>query len=198
MVAATTGASVTITYTPPADTTPPSCALTAVIAGPPKQLQITVQDTGSGLKTVQVTESSNATVAVPPFTVGTTSPLVVVATKIDQTQGASVGLQVTDVAGNVTSCDPVDVAVSRDTGTPAGTTVPHVTQAEKTVTITNSTPGLTNLSISVNGKNIQAAGLKDGEKRDVDISSVLQPGSNNTVVLTPEGKPGGSADILIH
>src|SRR5579859_1289090 len=37
------------------DTTPPDCALTGVIAGPPKQIQITVGDTGSGLKSIVAT-----------------------------------------------------------------------------------------------------------------------------------------------
>ncbi|MGH3427129.1 MAG: hypothetical protein ACRDQZ_06130, partial [Mycobacteriales bacterium] len=42
------------------DTTRPSCMLTATIAGPPKAIQVTVQDTGSGLASVQVTNSNNA------------------------------------------------------------------------------------------------------------------------------------------
>jgi MYXO-CTERM domain-containing protein len=86
---------------------PPSCALTAVIAGPPRQLQITVQDTGSGLGKIEVTESKNASTPVPSFTVGTIAPVVVTATKIDKDQGSQVALRVTDVAGNVTVCDPV-------------------------------------------------------------------------------------------
>ena len=45
--------------------------------------------------------AANSVVTVPPFTPGTTSPVVVTATKIDQTMGATVALSVTDVAGNV-------------------------------------------------------------------------------------------------
>jgi hypothetical protein len=86
---------------------PPSCALTAVIAGPPKQLQITVQDTGSGLASVVVSESNNASVSVPSFATGSTAALVVTATKVDQTMGAQVGLTITDVNGLVTVCDPI-------------------------------------------------------------------------------------------
>ncbi|MBV9171474.1 MAG: hypothetical protein JOZ81_15465, partial [Chloroflexi bacterium] len=84
----------------------PSCALTATLDGPPAQIQITVQDTTSGLQTVAVTLATNATVDVPSFPAGTTSPVVVTATKVDQTQGAEVALQVTNMAGQVTSCDP--------------------------------------------------------------------------------------------
>ena len=86
---------------------PPSCALTGVIAGPPKQLQITVQDTDSGLQSIQVTESNNASTVVPSFTPGSKAALVVVATKIDQASGAQVALRVTDVCGNVVDCDPL-------------------------------------------------------------------------------------------
>ena len=56
---------------------------------------------GSGLRTVEVDFAINCSVAVPAFTPGTTSPLVVTTTKIDQAQGASFELKVTDVAGNV-------------------------------------------------------------------------------------------------
>ena len=96
--------------TPPpqcVDQTPPSCALTSVIKGPPKQLKITVQDNGSGLASVVVTNSDNAVTIVPAFTFGSTASLVVTATKVNQSQGAQVALQVTDACGNVTVCDPV-------------------------------------------------------------------------------------------
>ena len=96
--------------TPPppcTDVTPPSCALTNVISGPPKQLEITLQDSGSGLQSVVVTESVNAVTSVPAFTFGSTAALVVTATKVDESQGAQVALRVTDVCGNVTDCDPI-------------------------------------------------------------------------------------------
>jgi hypothetical protein len=40
--------------------------------------------------------------------------------------------------------------------------------------------------------------LADGETRTVDIGAHLHPGSDNTVVLTATGKPGGSAVAIIH
>jgi hypothetical protein len=43
------------------DATPPSCTLTSVIAGPPTQIKVTVQDGDGGLKSVQVTTLDNAT-----------------------------------------------------------------------------------------------------------------------------------------
>jgi hypothetical protein len=87
--------------------TPPKCALTATIAGPPKKLQITVQDPDNGLKSVAVTEANNVTVAVPTFTAGDKSAMVVVATKVDQSKSAQVALRLTDVNGAITDCDPI-------------------------------------------------------------------------------------------
>lgn len=84
----------------------PACDLTAIITGPPKQLQVTVQDSGFGLQTIVVTSLVNATVVVPPFTIGTAQSLVVVATKIDESQTAYLGLRVTNIAGGITDCDP--------------------------------------------------------------------------------------------
>jgi hypothetical protein len=85
------------------DCTPPSCS-TQIITGPPDQAVTTIQDTGSGLAEILVTQSANADTVVPPFTVGTTEPVVVTAINIDQSQAAVVSLLVTDVAGNETVC----------------------------------------------------------------------------------------------
>ena len=100
---------VCVTAPPPQclDQAPPSCALTNVIKGPPKQLKITVQDSGSGLASVVVTETVNAVTIVPAFTFGSTAALVVTATKVNQSLGAQVALRITDACGNVTSCDPL-------------------------------------------------------------------------------------------
>jgi MYXO-CTERM domain-containing protein len=110
----------------PVSSNPPSCALTAVVNGPPKQLQITVQSAMAGIATVEVTESNNASTVVPSFSPGATGALVVTATKIDQSQGAQVALRVTDVNGLVTNCDPVvpgEAASSDRPSSPQGCSV---------------------------------------------------------------------------
>lgn len=89
------------------DNTPPTCSLFNTTPGPPKQIQISVQDTGSGLGSVLVTTETNASVVLPVFAPGATNAQIVVATKTDQTQGSSVALTVTDQNGNVTKCDPL-------------------------------------------------------------------------------------------
>jgi hypothetical protein len=179
------------------DTTPPSCVLTAVIPGPPKQLQITAQDTGSGLKQINVLEATNSTVDVPSFTAGTTNPVVVTATKIDQSQASRVTLQIIDVANNTTTCDPVMTEVIRDPGQPVSQTLTGIPEKESLITIHNDAPGLTNLSIDVNGDHFEVAGLRDNEVRNVDVSDAMLPGDQNTIILTAKGKPGGQATILI-
>lgn len=78
-----------------------------MINGPPKQIQVTVQDSGSGLGSIVVNTSTNSNTVVPAFVQGTTGSVVVTGTKIDQSKGSTVGLTVTDAAGNVTTCDPI-------------------------------------------------------------------------------------------
>jgi hypothetical protein len=89
------------------DKVAPTCALTAMIAGPPKKIQVTVQDTDSGIASIVVTTSANANTPVPAFTVGATTAVMIEATKVDQSLSSSVAITVTDVAGNVTTCDPL-------------------------------------------------------------------------------------------
>jgi WD40 repeat protein len=88
------------------DTTPPACALIATIPGPPKAIQVEVQDTGSGLATIAHAET-NAVTVVPAFVPGTTNPVVITSTKVNQALASSLKVTVTDVAGNTTVCDPV-------------------------------------------------------------------------------------------
>jgi len=95
------------TSPPPTDTTPPKCTLTATtFVGGIKGIQVTVQDTGSGLASI-VPTSTNATTPTPSFTPGTIGPVVVFSNKIIQTAGSIVSLTVKDVAGNVRTCDPL-------------------------------------------------------------------------------------------
>ncbi len=100
----TLGVVVTVTR----ETTPPTCFVSAVRpaqpGGPGKQLDLTAQDTGSGIATITVVSISNGTVNVPDFTPGTTSPVVITATKTDQTKPTVFNVDVTDVDGNTRHC----------------------------------------------------------------------------------------------
>ena len=99
-----------------------------------------------------MTKSSNYTVKDPsPSIVGTTNPVVVTATKIDNALTAWVTLQLRDVAGNVGFYDPVELEVERTTGKPQSQTVTGIPESESRITIYNHDPGLTDLLIKVNG-----------------------------------------------
>jgi hypothetical protein len=168
-----------------------------VIAGPPTQLQVTVSDPQTGLQSIVVTQSDNADTPVPPFTVGTTDPVTITATKINQSQPAHVTIQVTDLAGNVVTCDPVITLVQRSAGTDPQKTRSLVDQAENKILILNGAPGLKNFEASVNGVKFKATGLKDGETRTLDVSSAMVPGSNNVITVKGHGSQNSSAMVVI-
>jgi len=107
--------------TPPddLDTTPPTCQVpTAIIAGPPKKVQATVQDTGSGIASIVSLTLVNATMDDPAPVAGTKDPVVVTFTKVNQAKSSTFTMRITDVAGNFTDCDPT-VAGEVDAGDPA-------------------------------------------------------------------------------
>lgn len=90
-----------------ADTTPPTCGTTAVRragATGHDQQDVTVKDGGSGLKTITNIVVSNGTVFVSPFTIGTTGPVILTATKTTQGVSTKWSFDATDVAGNVKHC----------------------------------------------------------------------------------------------
>jgi hypothetical protein len=85
------------------DTTGPSIFISHQIPGPPAQLEITVQDTGTGLASISVQVADNCTVEIPAFCPGSQDPVLVVATKLNQSRPARVVLKAKDIAGNVTT-----------------------------------------------------------------------------------------------
>jgi len=179
------------------DATKPRCPITLNDPGPPARIEVTIQDTGTGIAEILVTRSENADTVVPPFTVGTNDPIILSATKIDQSLRARVEARVTDLAGNVALCDPILTLVVRDSNSPIVQTHADVPQVEDTVTVTNGAPGLKNLDIVVNGTKFKVTGLKDNEEKTIDISSALVPGENNVVTLEGRGKKGSSASVMI-
>lgn len=180
------------------DTTAPDCALTAMHKGPPASIEVTTQDSESGLASIEVTKSVNLTTNdVTAFTVGTTDMFVVTATKIDSSKKAQLELRVTDVAGNVTVCDPVHVLEVRQAGEPVSNVYDDIPEEEGVVDIMNNDPGVQRLDVNVNGTTWRVSGLRNGENRTLDVSSAMVAGNDNTVTLTAYGRPGGSVDVLI-
>ncbi len=175
---------------------PPSCRLTSIVNGPPKQLIVTMQDAASGLQTIQLTAEVNTTVSIPSFTVGATTPVSVTATKVDQSQTSEVAFLVTNTAGKSTSCDPVDFTAQIENRMET-----HVfrslSSSEHYVRIVNGKPGLRRIAFRVNGTLLPESHLADGETAVLDIGSAMQEGPNNIAILHASGKAGASAYILI-
>ncbi len=175
---------------------PPSCRVTNIFGGPQKQLIITMQDFGSGLQTIQLAAAVNATVSIPSFTIGATTPVVVTATKVDQSQTSNVSFIVTNTVGTTTSCDPVDFTAQIENRMET-----HVfrslSNSEHYVRILNGTPGLRRIAFRVNGTLLPESHLADGETTVLDIGPAMQASPNNIVLIHAAGKAGASAYILI-
>jgi len=185
------------------DEKPPICVLTASVLGPPKSIQVTVQDTGSGLGSVTVDTSTNASTVVPPFTPGTTSPVVITATKINSSQSSTVQLTVRDVAGNETVCDPVwSASKSKITErfNKRGQRVRvhrGLQQAESKISIENGSPGITYVEFVVNGKKYVVRRMRAGQTYKFSVAKAMKPGSNNTIVIRLRGRMGGNALVVV-
>jgi hypothetical protein len=168
-----------------------------VIPGPPTQLQVTVSDPQTGLQSIVVTQSDNADTPVPPFTVGTTDPVTITATKIDQSQGAHVTIVVTDLAGNTVTCDPIISLVQRSTKTDPQANRVRVSQEENKIQIMNGAPGLRTVTALVNGTTFKVTGLRNDEVRTIDISSAMRPGNKNVIFIKGHGPQNASATAVI-
>jgi hypothetical protein len=178
------------------DTTPPICVLNAVRNGPPTQIDIKVQDGGSGIASIVVNQSNNADTPVPPFTVGTNDTMIITATKINQSQRSQVELTVTDVAGNSTVCDPILALLVREPGKDEVQTFNNVAGAEHVLTIYNGTPGLAHMELWVNGQKTKLKGLRDGETATFDLGSKMKA-QGNTISVKVGGRPGSSANMML-
>lgn len=93
------------------DSEAPRCRILAVrrVANAPTtsgrdEMDIIIQDTGTGVSSISPVNVVNGTVNPISFIPGTTSPIVVTVVKTVQGQPTSFSLQVTDVAGNTRTC----------------------------------------------------------------------------------------------
>jgi hypothetical protein len=198
---------VTTSAAPLIETTPPSCKLTrtGTDANGQKFIEITAQDGESGLARIHVTHAGNLTLnpansndtTPPTFAHGTTAPVIIRATKLDQSKGSLIALRITDVDGNVTDCDPVMQTIVREKGRPTPTTFTDLPQAEGYVMLTNGDPGASSIDLFVNSKRFRVNRLRDGETRVVDVTSAMDPGNGNTISVTINGGRNASVDVLI-
>ena len=64
------------------------------------------------------------------------------------------------------------------------------------VRVYNASPGVTTLTLGVNGQTFALAGMSADEQRTLGIAAAFVSGSN-TVTLTATGQPGGHATLVI-
>jgi hypothetical protein len=150
-----------------------------------------------GVQSISVLENINATVELPPFDPGWKLLLLAVARKVDPQVRSRVTLQVCD-SEKCISCDPVLTLVTRGPGRPVSETYDNLPERERYLTVYNGSPGVKSLTIEVNGAKFGTFNLKDGEEETLDLASAMQTGNGNVVTLRAQGKPGGSATIVIH
>jgi hypothetical protein len=120
-------------YTPPTpEVLPPSCSLSVAGLDPSGHAFITVaaRDILAGLQSVRVLQVSNASVVLPSFPTTFRDPAVVTATKLDPSQRSELTLQVTTMAGQNLTCDPVVAQLVRQRGQAHQEVFENLPQAE--------------------------------------------------------------------
>lgn len=95
------------------DTTPPECEIVELTKG--GHIKVRTQDTDTGLKDITVLKEVNAAVTIEPLEAGSADPVMVTATKINPKKRSVLALRITDMAENVTECDPVVTTLTAET-----------------------------------------------------------------------------------
>ncbi len=181
----------------PRDTAIPVCELTAANAGPPATIEISIQDIDSGIDQINILEDDNASITIPSFTTGQTEMLTVTAEKIDQALTSQVLLEVVDVAGNRTTCDPVLALLTIPIGmSESSQTFTGLPPEEHWVTVQNQQPGVDTVEIQVNGNSPHLLSLADDETETIDVVDEMVTG-DNTISVHVFGQAGTSALLII-
>ena len=190
---ATATGTASVTWT---GSTTPTCALSSVSNGPPSQLQLTAQDTGSGMKKVAEPWHQNATVQVSPFTKGTTNPVTLTFTKQVETVGGSASVTATNVAGAKAYCVAFFKTVAPSRAYSQGF---HFRASRNMLVIQNGAGalGLTSVGIVVDGTTIHAT-LTPGEQYQLSLTGLIHSSPpSNTVVVEGHGPAGSSAVAVV-
>lgn len=175
----------------------PQVTLVGTVAGPPTQLLISALDSHSGIAAIVPTIAENCEVSFR-FTPGTREPVLITATKINQSKKARVAVKVTDVAGNFLVGDPViaNLEISRGKRRVVRT-YRKLPAIEHYVSVQNGAPGLTRITLFVNGRVALRTQLLDGETRNLDVRALLGSRSSWTARVVVEGSPGAQGLLVI-
>ena len=167
------------------DAIPPRCEVIGINvahAAPPTNLLVEVEDTGSGLDTINVLVAENAAVNIPAFDPGSNAVIQVVADKIDQGKRSRLEIEAFDVDGNRSTCDPVIVSLSSQSGGRMRETITDLPYEERYITLYGSDPGLAFVLVNANGRWFTLLG-DASEATTIDVGSALVAGVDNTITL---------------
>ncbi|HEX4273933.1 MAG TPA: hypothetical protein VHZ74_01195 [Bryobacteraceae bacterium] len=83
---------------------PPTCRVSGLFSGSPRYVNLTTQDTNSGLYMITVLDSANANITIPSFLSGVKDPETVTVAEVDSSQDTKADFRVTGVSGYSTTC----------------------------------------------------------------------------------------------
>ena len=176
----------------------PTCSLTGVTGGTPTGVQLTAQDTTSGLKRIISWIHINSTPVFGTFTPGSTSPVSTDFTQISPVEGSSGSLTITNEAGQKTVClAQFKTLLPNANSFATGFTFP---QSRNTLAIQNGlgAAALTSVGIVVNGSPPIRAALTPGELFTQDLTPLLHNfPPKNTMTIRTVGPTGASAEAVV-
>lgn len=207
---------------PYSESVPPVCT-SSVQSGSPSRIVFTLRDATSGVRRVSVRSLANAQLSIagrPTITIPGTidlglpvaGDLLLTATPINQSQAASVSLEVEDAFGAVAACAATLPGVAPPPPPPSGSIqrtltsgrrgvdvdlVRHVPGTATLVTVKNGRRGLRHVTVRVNQRWFHVGPLRDNEVKTIDVSKALVSGTKNRIVLVGWGKPSESAVVII-
>ena len=181
------------------DNEPPHCPAPTFFTNQDGQwtAKAVFQDDG-GIDNIEVLDITNAVASIDPsFFPGTVNPVTLLASKIDNNKPARVVVQVSDVSGHVTTCDPVLTTLRAGRASIARQRFYRLTRHENRVRIRNARHGLKRIVVTVNGHRFVVRHLRSGERRTLRIGEALAKGNRNRVTLRGYGGPRAHATVLV-
>jgi hypothetical protein len=110
----------------------------------------------------------------------------------------SCNAQAQDMCGLFSAtADPVITQLTIARGGETQQILTGIPSPERLIRVRNGTPGLTKLTLVVNGHSYVLAPLSDGASLSQDVGAAMNPGDGNTIVLLGEGAEGASAAVTL-
>ena len=181
---------------PVGDAIPPRCDVIGVNPTPPATVTVEVEDSDSGVISIEVLTLVNATVEIPTssgnlfnqgdvvsFTPPETSMIPIQGVKIDQTSNSILMIRVTDDAGNVSECDPVLVSLASQSNGVTRAAVSDLPGKDRYLTLYGDDQSTGFVLVTVNDKWFTLL----TSARTIDVGSAMAEGSANTMTLSAWG-----------